>query len=80
MSGVITAIGVAASVASAAYSMTSGGAGSKVSTSAADSEVSSAASAAKKARSALLETAGGQAGENLSPGQTASNKDTLFGN
>ena len=86
MSGVITAIGVAASVASAAYSMSQGGAkvstaaSGDVSSAAARGDVSSAAAAARKARSSLLETAGGQAGESLTPGQTSANKDTLFGN
>lgn len=76
MSGVVTAIGVAASVASAAYSMSQG---TPKARSAASDSVSTAAKSAAATRSQLLETAGGSAGEILTTGQTSSN-GTLFGN
>ena len=52
----------------------------KVNSSAATSEIDTAAQKSKTARTALLETAGGQAGAQLQPGQVANSRDTILGN
>lgn len=52
----------------------------KVDAVAARSEISTASTNTKKARSALLETAGGTAGAELMPGQVANSRDTILGN
>jgi len=51
-----------------------------VDTTAANSEIKTASSNSMKARTALLETAGGQAGAELAPGQVANSRDTILGN
>lgn len=56
-----------------------GGSTPKVNTAPADSEVATQAAKDQNARSALLETAGGQAGSPLQPGQVQQ-RSTLFGN
>jgi hypothetical protein len=83
MSGVTTAtviagIGAAASVASGISSIMSSA--PKASGAAATGEVSNATNQAASARSLLLDTAGGSAGEQLQPGQVGGNKNTTFGN
>lgn len=52
----------------------------KVDTAPAQQEVDTAATNTKKARTALLETAGGTAGAQLQPGQVANSRDTILGN
>lgn len=88
MSGVITAIGVAASVASAAYTITRGAPKAAsaaaapapvVNAAPAQDEVNKAATNAATLRSQLLETAGGSAGDPLQPGDT-SRQNTIFAN
>lgn len=68
----------AVSAGSSIYSAVSGGA-SKGSADAATSEISGAADKARKARSQLLETAGGAAGTPLQPGEVKPT-NTVFGN
>lgn len=76
MSGVVTAIGVAASVASAAYSMSQG---TPKASNAAQTEVSAAAQNAISTRSQLLATAGGSAGDPIATGDTSKSQN-VFGN
>lgn len=83
MSGITTAtviagVGAVASVASAAYALTSKGA--TASGAAASNQVSASQNQALQSRSALLETAGGSAGSPLAPGQVAGSSNTTFGN
>lgn len=51
-----------------------------VNATAANQEIATAATNTKKARTALLETAGGSAGAELQPGQVANSRDTILGN
>lgn len=75
---VIAGIGAAASVASGAASFLTSA--PKASGAAATQEVGGSLNQAAAARSVLLETAGGSAGQGLQPGQVGNNKDTIFGN
>ena len=56
------------------------GSSPKVDTSTASTTVEEGKTSAQKARTALLETAGGQAGETLNADQVSDEKTTLFGN
>lgn len=76
MSGVIVGVGVAAAVASAAYTMSQG---TPKADNSANQEVSNASSTAMSARSQLLATAGASAGEPVQPGSTGGGQK-LFGN
>lgn len=75
---VLAAVGAAAAVSSAVYTISQSGA--KVATGAPTAQINNAQSTAMSARTNLLETAGGAAGSPLGPGQVGGNKDTIFGN
>lgn len=76
---IIAGIGAAAAVASGVNSIVSGA--PKASGAAATSEVSAQANQAASARSLLLETAGGSAGQQIGPGGVGgSSKNNTFGN
>ena len=76
---VIAGIGVAANVASSAYSLSQGAA--KATGAPALGQVGGALNSAASARSLLLETAGGSSGQSLDPSQVGGGKsDKLFGN
>lgn len=71
-------IGAAATAASAGYAISQGAA--KAAPLAAETEVGGGLNSAARARSLLLETAGGSAGSQLGPGQVSNGKNNLFGN
>lgn len=85
MSGVVSAIGTVASVVSAGVGVANvlggggGGSAPQATGKAATSKIDESADRNRKARSQLLATAGGSAGETLSPGQVQAG-NTLFGN
>lgn len=57
-----------------------GGSSPKVNPAAAEGTIDDSQLKANEARSALLETAGGQEGSPLQPGQTSNQRQTLLGN
>lgn len=71
MGGIIKAVGSLLGI---------GGGAPKVDATAASNTVADADAQAKNARSALLETAGGQSGAQLQPGQVTNTRQTLLGN
>ena len=83
MSGAITAAMV---IAGTIYSAVSASGATKASqaptvdTSTANTEVANASSSTAAARTQLLETAGGSAGDPLNPSQVSNSKSTVFGN
>lgn len=82
---VISAVAAVGTAASAAYSIYSAVSAKAPSLSLGglipgSSEITGASQNALSARTQLLETVGGSAGQTLNPGQTSNNKNTIFGN